>query len=192
MFKFSRTGAIVIVVLAVVAAFYWMWLAVHGGDPVTIAIHLISDEGVGEKIGEIVAEPDGHSVVLKPKVSGLTPGPHAFHVHENPSCEPGEKDGIMVAGLAAGGHFDPHGVMGDHGHTDHSGHDHTGLEKPAGDLPELIVDDDGVARIPVAVESLSIDQMRQRSIMIHSHGERPDNESLPQGGGQRVACGVIP
>lgn len=188
----NRTIAILIVFVALGAAFYWMMSAVRQDTtPIDVAIHRISPDGVGDKIGDIRIEKTGDAISFIPNISGLEPGVHAFHVHENPSCESGEKDGAKVAGLAAGGHFDPHGVHDSHGHTDHSGHDHTGMEKPAGDLPELVVDDDGIARKPVAVETLTMNQVRGRSVMIHAHGEQPDDPSLPKGGGARVACGVI-
>lgn len=160
-------------------------------EPVHITINRISADGVGEKIGEIVAETSGHKFLLKPNVHGLEPGKHAFHIHQNPDCGAGEKDGVMIAGLAAGAHFDPHGVMSSHGHDDHSAHDHSGMEKPAGDLPELVADEDGVARQPVEVKTLSLDQIFGRSIMIHAHGETPDDPQKAKGGGNRIACGVI-
>ncbi len=193
MFKLNRSLSIVVIVLAVGFAFYWMMSAVRQDQtPLNIAVHRISPNGVDERIGEIVAEASGGQVVLKPQLVGLEPGTHAFHVHENPSCEPGEKDGVMVAGLAAGGHFDPHGAMKEHGHDDHSGHDHTDLEKPAGDLPELVVDEDGVARKPIDVATLILDQLQGRAIMIHAQSENPADSSLAKGGGGRIACGVVP
>ena len=193
MLNLNRTVAILLVVIAVGFAFYWMMSAVRRDQtPVTIAVHRISPEGVGEKIGEIIAEASGDKIVLKPQVAGLEPGAHAFHVHENPSCEPGEKNGAKVAGLAAGGHFDPHGAMKEHGHDDHSGHDHSDLEKPAGDLPELVVEEDGVARKTINVATLTLEQLHGRAIMIHAHSEAPADDTLPKGGGARIACGVVP
>lgn len=193
MFGSNRIIAIAVVLVALGGAFYWMTASVrHDQSPITVEVHRISPEGVGEKIGKIVAETSGDHVALKPDISGLAPGKHAFHVHENASCEPGEKDGQMVAGLKAGGHYDPHGVHSEHGHTDHSSHDHTGMEKPAGDLPELVVDDDGTARKPVMMTTLTMHDLRGRSFMIHAHGETPEDPELPKGGGARVACGVVP
>lgn len=191
--RFNRVAVPVAIVMALGLVFFWMRAALQHNDiQMTVAIHHISPDGVGEKIGVIVAEPDGDGIVLKPDIKGLRPGRHAFHVHENPSCEPGEKDGKTSAGLAAGGHYDPHGAMKSHGHDDHSGHDHSEMEKPAGDLPELVADTDGVARQAVEVKSLAFGQLSGRAIMIHAYGEAPDDPALPKGGGPRIACGVIP
>lgn len=157
-------------------------------EEITIPVNAISADGIGEPLGAIVVTAEDGKPKLAPDLTGLAPGAHAFHIHENPDCGPAEKDGVMVAGLAAGGHYDPQGAMG------HGDHDHEGMamEKPAGDLRELVIDPDGVSRQAVIVESLAFDQLRGRAIMIHAYSEQPDDPDLPKGGGPRVACGVIP
>ena len=80
---------------------------------VIVPFHLTSTDGVGRKIGFIHARNTRMSVgareeialVLSPNLEGLPPGPHAFHVHSNPNCGPGEADGKVVPGLAAGPHL---------------------------------------------------------------------------------------
>src|ERR1700704_5947155 len=80
---------------------------------IVIPIHLTSADGVGRKIGFILARNTRISVgareeialSLLPTLEGLPPGPHAFHVHSNPNCGPGEEDGKVVPGLAAGPHL---------------------------------------------------------------------------------------
>ena len=42
-----------------------------------------------------------------PKLSGLPPGQHGFHVHEKDDCGPGMNQVKPAAGFAAGGHYDP-------------------------------------------------------------------------------------
>ncbi len=148
----------------------------------TITMNRVSPSGVHEALGIIMAKPSGHGVMLHPNLKGLTPGAHAFHVHTNPNCGPGEKDGKKVAALQAGGHYDPSGKM--HGH-------HGMSHKPAGDLPQIIVDSDGTASKPVTVKSLSLGQMKGRALMIHEYPENPKDPNLPKGGGPRFACGVI-
>jgi Cu-Zn family superoxide dismutase len=122
-------------------------------------------------------------IVLIPNLSGLPPGLHGFHVHENPSCAPAEKEGKMVAGLAAGGHYDPAGT-GRHEGPYGNGH--------LGDLPALYVDPDGKATQPVLAPRIKIKDLKGRTLMIHAGG---DNYSdVPQklgGGGARIACGVV-
>jgi len=104
-------------------------------------------------------------------------------VHENPSCEPQEKDGKMVAALSAGGHYDPaatkrHGLPWGDGHL--------------GDLPGLYVDASGNANNPVLAPRLKMAEVSGRSLMIHAGGDNHADHPAPLGGGgARFACGVI-
>lgn len=52
-------------------------------------------------IVRIVETPYG--LAFYPQLSGLMPGLHGFHMHENGSCAPTESNGVAVA--AAGGHL---------------------------------------------------------------------------------------
>ncbi|MCP4329682.1 MAG: superoxide dismutase [Cu-Zn] SodC2 [Alphaproteobacteria bacterium] len=140
---------------------------------ITATIHLIAAQGIGPAIGTITVADGGHGVMVMPDLVGLSPGLHAFHIHQNGDCRPGEKDGKMIAGLMAGGHY---------GHGSHGGDSHG---KPKGDLPELVVADDGSATQPVMNPHLHAAELAGRSIMIHGASEA-------QGGGARVACGVFP
>ena len=67
------------------------------GDTV-VSMTLVDTKGQGAAIGEIVLSESPHGLVLTPRLKGLPPGLHGFHVHERPSCAPAEKDGAMVAG----------------------------------------------------------------------------------------------
>jgi Cu-Zn family superoxide dismutase len=104
-------------------------------------------------------------------------------VHENPGCEPKEKDGKVVAALAAGGHYDPKGTKR-HGMPWGEGH--------LGDLQGLVVKADGKADYPVLAPRLKMDDMQSRAIIIHAGGDNYSDEPAPLGGGgARIACGVI-
>src|SRR5690606_6002473 len=81
----------------------------------TIPMHSVSEKGVEESIGHVVVSESPHGLVFTPDLKGLEPGLHAFHIHEQPSCEPAQQDGKMVAAAGAGGHFDPE-KTGNHGH----------------------------------------------------------------------------
>jgi Cu-Zn family superoxide dismutase len=151
---------------------------------VTVTINLVDAQGVGASIGTIVISDSETGIELVPTLKGLTPGDHGFHIHENPSCAPKEKDGKMTAAMAAGGHFDPHQTgkhMGPHG----GGHE--------GDLPKLEVSADGTATKAITVEGVRLSDVKNRSIMIHAGGDNYSDTPAPLGGGgARVACGVIP
>lgn len=147
-------------------------------DEVTVTMHLINDKGVGPAIGQILAHGTSAGVMFMPNLKGLPPGPHGFHVHEAADCGVKEKDGKMVAGLAAGGHFDPANTGK---HLGPSGEGHLG------DLPMLVVEPNGTAERTVTAGRLKIADLRGRSLMIHAeadnYGDKP--------GGARIACGVV-
>jgi len=152
-------------------------------ETLTVTIHELSSAGVGKAIGAVTLEETRFGLLLKPNLAGLSPGAHGFHIHENPSCAPGEKEGKMVAGLAAGGHYDP-AKTGSHQGPYGYGH--------LGDLPVLVVDADGRASLPVLAPRLTLDEVRNRSLMIHAGGDNyADQPKKLGGGGSRAACGVI-
>jgi Cu-Zn family superoxide dismutase len=153
-------------------------------EQVTVSINLISATGVGPSSGRIEAEDTPYGLLLTPALSGLTAGVHGFHVHETPSCEPAEKDGKPVAGLAAGGHYDP---------AQTNVHKGPYADGHLGDLPPLIVAADGTASLPVLPPRLRVSDLKSRSLVIHAGGVNYSDQPQPLGGGgARVACGVVP
>ena len=150
----------------------------------TIPIQLVNQDGVGDVIGNVkvsVAKEGG--LVFTPNIHRLSPGLHGFHIHQNPSCLAQIKNGHLVAGLAAGGHYDPQHVKA-HGTPWGEGH--------LGDLPALYVDKNGYAMQAVHAPKLTLADLKGRSIMIHANGD--NHSDIPKklgGGGARVACGVI-
>ena len=94
-----------------------------------------------------------------------------MHVHENASCAPAEKDGKMVAGLAAGGHYDPmktnkHAGPGKAGHK--------------GDLPHIMADAEGVAKAKLHAPNLQAKDLKGHSVMIHEGGDNYTDNRHPQ------------
>lgn len=157
-------------------------LSASAQPPVTV--HAVSEQGVGEEIGTIEISLSNYGMVFTPDLRGLSPGLHGFHLHRNPSCEPAEKDGKMVAALAAGGHYDPR-LTGRHGAPWGMGH--------LGDLPPLFVDQDGAATQPVLAPRLKVEDLARRALVIHAGGDNHADDPAPLGGGgARVACGVLP
>ncbi|WBA88872.1 superoxide dismutase family protein [Endozoicomonas sp. GU-1] len=54
----------------------------------------VTPAGNGPTIGSVIihhADDVTKGVRLQPTLHDLSPGKHGFHVHENPSCEPGER-----------------------------------------------------------------------------------------------------
>jgi len=153
------------------------------GADITIKLRAISNAGIGKEIGTIRAVDRKNGLRIVPRLSGLAPGPHGFHVHQNPSCGNKGAGGKMGAGLAAGGHFDP-AKTGHHEGPQGQGHH--------GDLPVLMVDAKGFARKPMTVPRLKVADLWGRAIVIHAAGDNyADQPSALGGGGARVACARI-
>ncbi|RZI42917.1 superoxide dismutase [Cu-Zn] SodC2 [Herbaspirillum sp. HC18] len=154
-----------------------------GQEEVTVMMNAANESGAGQALGKVVLRETQYGVVLTPSLSGLAPGLHGFHVHENASCAPKEQDGKMVPALAAGGHYDPAGTK-HHGYPWGDGH--------LGDLPALYVDTSGNASNPVLAPRLKLANVKGRALMIHAGGDNHADHPAPLGGGgARVACGVI-
>ena len=71
----------------------------RGAEEIVVKMHMIGPDGIGKEIGEIIVEDGVDGLTFEPRLSGLTPGMHGM-----PDCGSGMKDGVKVAGLAAGGH----------------------------------------------------------------------------------------
>lgn len=143
----------------------------------------IDEKGVGAEIGTLTVSDTPKGLVIKPNLKGLPPGEHGFHVHENSSCAPAEKDGKMVAGLGAGGHYDP-AHTGKHLGPAGKGH--------LGDLSALIVDKDGTATKPVSAPNVKVANLSGRSFIIHAGGDNySDQPAALGGGGARIACALV-
>jgi Cu-Zn family superoxide dismutase len=142
----------------------------------------ISDTGVGDKVGTVVLSEGRGGLFLKVLVKGLSKGRHGFHVHENGDCGPAMKDGKMVAGMAAGGHFDPEGTKT---HRGPRGNGHKG------DLTALYSTVKGINQM-VLTRRLNLADVRGRSLVIHEGGDNYTDDPENGGGKGRVACAVVP
>ncbi len=148
-----------------------------------VNMNLAEASGEGAAIGSVRIVETPHGLAFYPSLTGLMPGLHGFHIHENPSCAPGIQDGKSVPALAAGSHLDPAGTKR-HGEPWGDGH--------LGDLPPIYVAADGSATHPVLAPRLKLSDIQQRSLMVHAGGDNhSDHPMVLGGGGARVACGVI-
>ena len=157
--------------------------AVSHGAEIVVTMNAATAGGTGASAGTVRIVETPYGLAFLPTLTGLPPGLHGFHVHEKPSCAPGEQNGAMAPAIGAGGHLDPAGTK-KHGTPWGDGH--------LGDLPPLYVAADGTATSPVLGPRLKLADVQNRSLMVHAGGDNHADHPQPLGGGgARVACGVI-
>jgi Cu-Zn family superoxide dismutase len=119
----------------------------------------------------------GGEIEITGEISGLTPGVHAFHVHEYGDCSSPDA-------MSTGGHFNPEGKK--HGDI-HS------RERHVGDLGNIKADGTGKAMIEIRDREIRFSGPHSiigRGLIVHAAAD--DLKSQPAGNaGARVACGVI-
>lgn len=167
--------------------------AQNGGSPAATAS--IVDPS-GNDIGMAEFTDNDGVMQLSVEVSDLEPGFHGLHIHATGMCEadsaaPGDPEDTGDF-LSAGSHLNPD----DSDHPDH-----------AGDLPTLLVMEDGTATLTFHSDRLNMDDLNDEdgaALIIHSAADNyaniPDRYA-PDGAdadttsagdaGDRVACGVI-
>jgi Cu-Zn family superoxide dismutase len=137
---------------------------------------------------KLTQEKEG-TVLVRAVVHDLPAGFHGFHVHAVGECVP--------PFTSAGGHYNP----ADASHGEH-----------AGDMPVLLVNDDGTAQLRFTTDRFSVEELFDAdgsAIIVHaapdnyanipdryhSHTEDvfgPDSATLATGdAGGRLACGVV-
>ena len=111
-------------------------------------------------------------------ISGHTPGPKGFHIHEKGDCSSPDA-------MSSGGHFNP--AKARHGASPTSGH--------AGDMGNLNVSGAGTATIDMVLEGLTVSRDAPNGVIgraVVVHAQQDDLKTDPTGNaGGRVACGVI-
>lgn len=155
-----------------------------GPKPITVTVNQISAEGVGASIGTVTISETKTGLELATDLSGLSAGEHGLHLHEKGSCEPADKEGKKTAGQSAGGHWDPDATKA---HKGPGGGGHKG------DLPKLVVPEGGKVKAKLTVPGLKLGDVEGKALMIHAGGDNYSDAPKPLGGGgDRIACGVIP
>jgi superoxide dismutase, Cu-Zn family len=135
----------------------------------------------GREAGQIKMVETTAGVLLKIKLKGLQPGPHAIHIHETGKCE-----GDFAS---AGGIYNPLGAK--HGYLNDEG-------PMVGDLPNVFVGPSGEIEVELISPFVTLNKEAEESIF-DSDGtafvlfEKADDYiTEPDGNsGARVACGVI-
>jgi len=165
-----------------------------GAQAGTITASLLDAAGAEAGTVELRFDADRTTVVVE--ASGLTPGPHGFHVHAIGVCEPGSPDPAAPTKtgdfLSAGGHLAKEGQV-------HSAHD--------GDLPSLMAAADGTARMTVTTDTLleqNVLDADGSAAMVHAGADNfrnvperyapqgPDETTSKTGdSGGRIACAVL-
>ncbi|MCW8400127.1 superoxide dismutase family protein [Legionella sp. PATHC038] len=128
----------------------------------------------GTAIGTVVFEDSKYGLLIKPQLTGLPAGLRGFHIHQHPDCGDHAKN--------AGAHLDPANTnkhLGPYG----EGH--------LGDLPVLIVDNNGTANTPTLAPRLKTQDIKGHAIMVHGGGDNYSDNPPLGGGGERIACGKI-
>jgi Cu-Zn family superoxide dismutase len=131
--------------------------------------------GDPKNIGTITLEDAVCGVLIKPDLHDLPPGIHGFHIHVNPSCD--------QKAAAAGSHLDP---------DKSESHQGPYAKGHLGDLPVLIVNQDGTANLPTLAPRFALSQMKNHAIVIHANSDNyADTPEKLGGSGERIACGII-
>ena len=137
-------------------------------ESLVVEVFSVSPEGSGETVGKVYIHPlDGGGIHVQPALHDLPRGQLVLQVHELPSCAAGEQDGKLVAALAAGSAY----------HPQPTGDDNS-------DLPLLVVDDYGIADLPVETLRFNLKDLHGRSLVVHA-GDESGADSI------RIACGTV-
>lgn len=149
--------------------------------PVDI-VHAQIINGDNDVVGEATFTQGPIGVMAHIKVEDLPPGVHGMHIHSVGTCD------AMDHFKSASGHVNTHDK--EHGYLNPNGPEE-------GDLPNLIVGEDGKANVElfmpqfdVSGEGAVLIDEDGSSLMIHADPD--DHMTQPIGGaGARIACGVI-
>src|SRR6476659_5663579 len=140
----------------------------------------------GADIGWAKLVQDGNGIVhVNVHVKGLTPGLHGIHIHGIGACGP--------TFAAAGGHYNPLGRS--HGLLSPTG-------AHAGDLPNLVVNADGVGHLDATTDRVTLTNGPTTlfdttagavgsAFIIHANEDDQVTDATNGNSGGRIACGVI-
>lgn len=163
--------------LAICSCFATLSLSSFETQIVKKAICKLAPTQGNKVMGQVTFTAIEGGVKIVADVSGLKPGEHGFHIHENGDCSAPD-------GTSAGGHFNPTGAP-------HAGPD--AMARHVGDLGNLVADQSGYAHYERVDKLISLGgdhSIIGRSVVIHA--DKDDFKTQPAGNsGARLACGVI-
>ncbi|WP_426446848.1 superoxide dismutase family protein [Paenibacillus sp. S-38] len=147
-------------------------------QPLTV---IITDAKMN-KLGTAQLTSDPKGVAIKLDVTGLPPGQHGIHIHQNARCEAPDFK-------TAGDHFNPDGKK----------HGLENAEGPhIGDLPPITADKDGKVSATLLSTGTTLSAGKANSLLegdgksLVIHAKPDDNKTDPSGNsGERIACGLI-
>lgn len=132
-----------------------------------------------EVTGTVDFAKQGDKLLVKVYLAKLSPGAHAFHVHEKGDCSASD-------GSSAGPHFNP-------GHDKHGGPDVQ--ERHIGDLGNITAKADGSVSTTLQIPNRKDKPFNWEEIVgkgLIVHAAKDDFKTQPSGNaGDRIACGVI-
>jgi Cu-Zn family superoxide dismutase len=138
----------------------------------------------GDEVGKLTFTERDAKVLVRAMAHDLPPEFHGFHVHATGTCTAPDF-------TSAGGHYNP----ASHDHPSH-----------AGDLPTLLVNQDGTAQVAVTTDRFHVADLLAgagTAVIVHAgrdnqaniptrYAPAPDATTLGTGdAGARIACGVI-
>jgi Cu-Zn family superoxide dismutase len=138
-------------------------------------------DGKGTNVGTATITPLAKGVKIDLELHGVTPGEHAFHIHENGVCTGPKFD-------SAGGHFNPE-------HHEHGFDMVKGFHD--GDMPNVVVGSDGKAKVEIVNTEVTLSEgpnslLKKGGTAFVLHEKADDYKSQPAGNaGSRLACGAI-
>ena len=182
-------GSLVAVVLIIVGGLVLLNLRTHEEDQITVGLTATASlqSSTGDPAGTVEFLQATSGVLVMADLQGLSPGGHAFIIHETGACTPDFH--------AAGDHFDP--TDADHGFIHASWRRGQATGGHGGDLLNIYAADDGSARADFLTDGITLDQGPRHSvfdddgsaIVVH---EKPDAYGEEESDtGNRLACGVI-
>ena len=108
-------------------------------------------------------------------LQGVPPGKHGFHIHEKGDCSDN--------GKAAGGHYNPMGVI--HGYLPTDGHE----KAHSGDMGNIDIAEDGTGKLELTLPDVKLADVSGLAVILH---EKVDDFGQPTGdAGGRIGCGII-